>query len=451
MGRDEGDDVVSVGQLGEAVGVAPRRVAVGLLSAVLDHRRTLDALLEVDASGTSLGRLEDRDRRFVRAVVSTALRHHGTIATIVSKLIARPPRKAGEFTRIVEIAAAQILFMDIADHAAVSIAVDLIGQDRDARRYKALANAVLRRMTREREALLADVDIPRCDTPDWLWQRWADAYGEDTTRRVAEAQAGEPALDISVRDDPAVWAERLGGIVLPTGSVRIADAGSVPALAGFDDGAWWVQDAAAALPAMVLGDVAGKRVADLCAAPGGKTAALAARGAAVTSVDVSAERLKRLAANLKRLDLSADVVAADILDWEPADAFDAVLLDAPCSATGTIRRHPDVAWLKRPEDVAGLAAKQARMIERAAGWLKPGGTLVYCACSLEPEEGEAHMAAMTDRLALKLLPVDPAEIGGLSEVVTPSGAIRTLPCHLQNPNSRLSGLDGFFIARLQAA
>ncbi|WP_421725744.1 RsmB/NOP family class I SAM-dependent RNA methyltransferase [Bauldia sp.] len=433
----------------EALGIAPRRVAVALLSAVLDQGRPLDSLWDADEGRASFGRLDERDRRFARAIVTTALRRHGTIAAILAGLIAKPPKKAGSFDRVLEVAAAQILFMDTADHAAVSIAVDLVGQDRAARRYKGLANAVLRRIVRDRPALLAAIDTPVADTPDWLWERWTRTYGIPIAGAIAEAQRLEPALDLSVKADPDTWAERLDGVVLPTGTVRLATGGAITTLPGYGEGAWWVQDAAAALPALVLGDVADMRVADLCAAPGGKTAALAARGASVTAVDISSARLERLAANLDRLQLSAEIVAADVLSWEPAAPFDAVLLDAPCTATGTIRRHPDVAWLKRPGDIATLAGLQAQMMECAIRWVKPGGTLVYCTCSLEPEEGEARIAALSDRTDVAPLPINPAEIGGLQEVVTDSGTIRSLPCHLRQADPRLSGLDGFYVARLR--
>jgi 16S rRNA (cytosine967-C5)-methyltransferase len=433
----------------DKAGFAARQVAATLLSAVLDQRQPLDSLIDAADSGSAFNRLPERDQRLARAIVATALRHRGEIDAALDKLIARRPRRAGALFRILEIAAAQILFMEVADHAAVSTAMDQIGGDRDGRHFKGLANAVLRRLARERETVLEGTDRARLDTPEWLWARWTKAYGEETTRRIVEAHRVEPSLDLSVRSDPAGWAEKLGGIVLATGTVRLVLSGPVSALPGYADGEWWVQDAAAALPARLLGDVSSKRIADLCAAPGGKTAQLAAAGAEVTAVDISVERLKRLAQNLARLDLPANVVEADILTWNPPDPFDAILLDAPCSATGTIRRHPDAAWLKRPEDVATLAALQARMIDRAVDWLKPGGTLVYCTCSLEKEEGEDQLARAIDRHRLQMLPVAPAEVGGVVELVAPGGALRTLPCHLPGPTPRLSGLDGFFIARLR--
>jgi 16S rRNA (cytosine967-C5)-methyltransferase len=306
---------------------------------------------------------------------------------------------------------------------------------------------VLRRLARDKAAIRGGLDAARLDTPDWLWQRWTKTYGEAGARKIAEAHLVEPALDLSVKSDAAGWAERLGGIVLPTGSVRFVPSGPVEDLSGYAEGEWWVQDAAAALPAKLLADFAGKRVADLCAAPGGKTAALAAAGANVTAIDISAPRVARLRSNLARLKLIAETVVADILDWTPGEPFDAVLLDAPCSATGTIRRHPDIALLKKPEDIESLAALQERMIDRAVGMLKPGGILVFCTCSLEPEEGETQFERALSRYGLTALPIDPAEVGGLAPIITPKGTIQTLPSQLPAANPRLSGLDGFFIGR----
>jgi 16S rRNA (cytosine967-C5)-methyltransferase len=420
---------------------------VSLLTAVVEMRRPLDATLESDAAFAAL---DARDRALARAIVGTTLRRYGTIEAILASLIAKRPRGAGRLNRILEVAAAQLLFMGIADHAAVSVAVDQLAADRDGAHFKGLANAVLRRIARERGDLVAQFAVPEADTAEWLWHRWVAHYGAASAAAIAEAHRVEPSLDLSVKSDPDGWAQKLDGIVLPTGSVRTMAGGDIPSLPGYAEGEWWVQDAAAALPARLAGDVAGKRVADLCAAPGGKTAALASAGAVVTAVDISASRLQRLAANLARLRLSAETVAADVLKWQPPEPFDVVLLDAPCTATGTIRRHPDVVWLKRAEDVSALARVQAAMIEKATAMLKPGGTLIYCTCSLEPEEGEAHLAPTLARLPLELVPVAAAEIGGLAEATTAQGTVRTLPSHLPDAaQPRLSGLDGFFIMRLK--
>ena len=428
-------------------GLAARAAAASLLAGVLDRRQPLDALLDADRA---FGALTDRDRRLARAIASTTLRRYGEVHALLDRLIEKKPPRSRDFFHVLEIAVTQVLFMEVADHASVSIAIDQISADPKARHLKGLANAVLRRIARERDALIAYIDSARLDTPEWLWDRWVATYGDESARAIAEAHLGEAPLDISVKHDPAGWASKLGGAVTATGSVRLAGTHGVEGLAGYDDGDWWVQDMAATLPARLLGDVAGKRVADLCAAPGGKTAALAAAGAEVTALDISANRLKRLSANLARLSLSAETVAANLLDWQPGEPFDAVLLDAPCSATGTIRRHPDVAWLKTAEDIATLAEVQARMIDRAAAMLKPGGTLIYCTCSLEPEEGEAQLAGALARTGLTLKPVDAAEIGGLAAAITPEGTIRTLPCHDAGPGVP-PGMDGFFVMRLDKA
>jgi 16S rRNA (cytosine967-C5)-methyltransferase len=233
--------------------------------------------------------------------------------------------------------------------------------------------------------------------------------------------------------------------VLPTGTLRRSAGGSVMALPGYDEGAWWVQDAAAALPARLFGDLAGREVIDLCAAPGGKTAQLAAAGARVTAVDRSARRLDRLVANFNRLSLPIDAVAADALSWRPPNPVDAVLLDAPCTTTGAIRRHPDVPHLKLPEDVTRLATVQESLLRAAAEMLRPGGTLVYCTCSLEPQEGVQRIEALLRAGApVERRPIDPAEIGASAEWITDAGDLRTLPCHL----AEYDGLDGFFCARL---
>jgi 16S rRNA (cytosine967-C5)-methyltransferase len=433
-------------------GVAARAVATALYSSVLDRSQPFDRLIDPVSGDTAYRALAPRDRRLVHAIVATALRRKGEIEAVLNRLIEKkPPKRSGPLARILEIAATQILFLDLPDHAVVSVALEQLIADRDARHFKGLANAVLRRLARDKETVRAGLDAARLDTPNWLWQRWLESYGEATTRRIAEMHLVEPSLDLTVKSAPELWAERLGGIVLPTGSVRLVPSGPIEALAGYAEGEWWVQDAAAALPAQLLGPLAGKRVADLCAAPGGKTAQIALAGAHVTAVDTSATRLRRLRDNLSRLRLEAETIAADLLQWNPAEPFDAVLLDAPCSSTGTIRRHPDIARLKRPGDISGLSALQEQMLDRAVTLLKPGGILLYCTCSLEPEEGEIQYERAIARHGLKPLPVEPREIGNAIEVITPRGTIRTLPSHLAAGDVRLAGLDGFFVGRCQKA
>jgi 16S rRNA (cytosine967-C5)-methyltransferase len=433
--------------LAEAPGLAARRLAAEILEGVLHRRGPLEEQLE-DKSAALAG-LPARDRALTRRLAATVLRRLGTLRHLLGLFLDRGlPADAPRVETALLLGAAQILWLEVPDHAAVDLAVRLVQADRRDARYVSLVNAVLRRFARDGAQRLAGLDVAALDTPDWLMARWVTTYGAATARAIAAAHSQEPALDFTVKSDPEHWARTLGGRVLPTGSVRAIVHGPVSALPDYDQGAWWVQDAAAALPARLLGEVRGLRVADLCAAPGGKTAQLAAAGARVTAVDRAPKRLDRLRENLARLGLAAEAVVADATEWQ-ADPFDAVLIDPPCSSTGTIRRHPDVAWLKRDTDIAALASLQRRLLAHAAELTKPGGVLVYCVCSLEPEES---VDVVRDLLAgdarLRRLPVSAAELHGLGELVTPDGDLRTLPCQLPDPDSRMAGLDGFYAARL---
>ena len=418
-------------------GLAARRVAADILDAVLRQHRPLDEQFDGAGANAGLAGLPDRDRALTRALVATTLRRLGTLRHLIGLFLdSGLPAQARRVEIVLLIGAAQILFLDVPDHAAVDLSVRLARADRDAIHFTGLVNAVLRRVAREGAERLAALDAVALDTPEWLLKRWTQTYGEATARAIAAANGKEPALDLTVKSDPESFAAQLGGRVLPTGTVRTIVHGTITALPGFAEGAWWVQDAAAALPARLLGDVAGLRIADLCAAPGGKTAQLIAAGAAVTAVDRAPARLNRLRENLARLSLAAELVCADVEEWQ-AGPFDAVLLDAPCSSTGTIRRHPDIPWLKQAADIAKLAAFQGRLIERAAALTKPGGTLVYCTCSLEPEEGENIVAGLLARAAsMRQAPIAAAEIFGRGEFITKDGDLRTLPCHF--PDRRIA-------------
>lgn len=433
-------------------GLAARRIAADILDGVLRRKRPLDEQLDDQAAHPDFAALPDRDRALVRALATSTLRRLGTLRHLTGHLLARGlPADAPRVETALLLGAAQILLLDVPDHAAVDLAVRLCQADRRAARYAGLVNAVLRRVAREGAQYLAGVDAAALDTPDWLLARWTKSYGAETARAIAIANGREPGLDFTVKRDPDYWAAALGGRVLPTGSVRAIVHGPVSQLTGFNEGAWWVQDAAAALPARLLGDVKGLAVADLCAAPGGKTAQLAAAGAKVVAVDRSEARLKRLAQNLARLGLAAEAVAADAAQWR-SGPFDAVLLDAPCSSTGTIRRHPDIPWLKQEADIAKLAAVQRRLIAQAAELTRPGGTLVYCTCSLEPAEGiEVVSDLLSGNPNVRRQPITSAEQEslGLGQWLTSDGDLRTLPCHLGDPDSRMAGIDGFYAARLQ--
>jgi 16S rRNA (cytosine967-C5)-methyltransferase len=437
----------------EVPGLAARRIAADILDGVLHKHRTLDEQLDGAAAHPGLKTLSDRDRALMRRLVATILRRLGTLGHVLSRLLDRGiPTDAPRAQSALLIGAAQILWMEVPDHAAVDLSVRLVQSDRRAAKYAGLVNAVLRRCAREGQPLIDEVKSQTLDVPPWLLARWTAHYGTSVARDIAVAIGHEPSLDITVKADAAQWATRLHGETLPTGTVRTLLQGPVTMLPGFTEGQWWVQDAAAALPARLFGDVAGKTIADLCAAPGGKTAQLAQAGARVVAVDRSPGRMARLRDNLARLALEAETVVADAAEWQGGNnsgAFDGVLVDAPCASTGTIRRHPDVAWLRQEADIAALMGVQKRLLQKAVALLRPGGTLVYCTCSLEPEEGEQAISELlATEPALRRVPVEAGELAGLTGVVTAQGDLRTLPCHLPHDDPRLGGLDGFYAARL---
>lgn len=431
-------------------GLATRKVAVEILEAVLRNRQPLDEQLSGKMAPAGFLALDDRDRSLTRNIVATSLRRLGSLRHLFNRFLDKGfPPDAPQLEFILMTGATQILFLDVPDHAAVDLSVRLVRANKHQAHYSGLINAVLRRVAREGKKVLVKADVAALDTPAWLLHRWGKSYGSETAHAIAVANGREAALDLTVKSDPAGWAERLNGQVMPNGSVRLIAHGLVPQLPGYDGGEWWVQDAAAALPARLFGDIRGKTVADLCAAPGGKTAQLAQAGAKVVAVDRSKVRLARLQDNLKRLNLDADIVVADAAVWD-AGPFDAVLVDAPCSATGTIRRHPDIPWQKQPNDIEKLAALQQRLLDNAVRITRPGGLIVYCTCSLEPEEGEAAIASFLARTpAVGRRPIMASEIFDQGQFLTPDGDLRTLPSHWPSEDPRLGGLDGFFAARLQ--
>lgn len=433
-------------------GLAARKAATRLLAAVVDARTPLDGLTDHEHGHPQYRALDMRDRALVRAILVTALRFRGTIERLIARRLERPlPANAHALSHILHVAAAQILFLDVPDSAAVDLAVTHAKSDPRTARFSGLVNAVLRALVRVKERALP-VELARNDeAPEWFARRLVDAYGPERAAAILAAHRVEAPVDFTVRSDPDRWAGQLGGIVLPTGTVRVGRlAAPVAELPGFEEGAWWVQDAAAALPARMLGDVAELDVADLCAAPGGKTAQLALAGARVTAVDTSKSRLKRLAANFDRLKLKADLIEGDLATLSPPRQFDAVLLDAPCSSTGTVRRHPDVPWTKSPEDIEKLANLQRRLLARAVEWVKPGGRIVFSNCSLDPLEGETLVAEFLEGgHGIVADPVQPGELAGADAFLTSLGTLRTTPAHLDLGSPELSGLDGFFAARMR--
>ncbi|WP_431320868.1 RsmB/NOP family class I SAM-dependent RNA methyltransferase [Rhizobium sp. YTU87027] len=427
-------------------GLQVRAAAAKILAAVVDRKLSLDGALDNEHGNPVYKALNEGDRALVRAILNATLRHLPRIDAAISRLLESPlPEGARALHHVLAIAAAQILYLDVPDHAAVDLAVEQSNQDPRNRRFAKLVNAVLRRLGREKDHILAEINSTPV-MPEWFLDRLERAYGKERAQSISESQLEPAAIDLTVKDDAQGWAGRLGGFVLPTGGVRLAAfEGSVPSLEGFAQGAWWVQDAAASIPAQLFGDLAGKRVADLCAAPGGKTAQLILAGGKVTAVEQSENRIKRLRANLDRLGLNAETVASDLTKYEPVELFDAILLDAPCSSTGTTRRHPDVLWAKGPEDIAKLAALQERLLRHAITLLKPGGTIVFSNCSLDPAEGEDVAArVLSDAPMLERVAIEAEHWPGLESAISPLGEFRTTPDMLEVPSGFAGGLDGFY-------
>jgi 16S rRNA (cytosine967-C5)-methyltransferase len=419
-------------------GLPARAAALDVLLCALSHRGGLDEAL----SRAPFTRLAPRERAFARALVMLALRRLGQIDQALDARLQKPPPEA--VRAVLRLGAAQLFYMDAPDFAAVSTSVDLAAARKDARPFKGLVNGVLRGLAREGKP----ADDAALLAPDWLMARWRAAYGEEAARRIAAMVPDEPSTDLSLRDpaDAADLAEALKAQALPGGSLRAGLKGDLADWPGFGEGRWWVQDASAALPARLLHAGPGQTALDLCAAPGGKTLQLAAAGAEVTAVDRSAARQGRTGENLTRIGLAAELVAADAAAWPDDRLFDAVLLDAPCTSTGTFRRHPDVLWAARPGEIAKLAEVQARLLDSAAARLKPGGRLVYCVCSLEAEEGEGQVEPFLKRHPdLRLDPIAPGEGGAPAASVTAQGLLRVLPFHVDG------GADGFFAARFVRA
>ncbi|MGE7198732.1 RsmB/NOP family class I SAM-dependent RNA methyltransferase [Brevundimonas naejangsanensis] len=420
------------------IGVEARLVAGLLLNAALEKRTGLDEAL----SQSPARDLPPQDRAFARAVAMAALRRLGEIDQILERRLQKAPPLA--VMTILRIALAQTLVLETPAFAAVSTAVKLAERDPKTRPYKNLVNAVLRGVGRDGPGLTT----AEANLPDWLAQRWKATYGEAALIGLALATREEPATDLTAKPgvDPAELAASVDGEALPGGTVRTGKRGDVASWPGFEAGDWWVQDAAAAVPARLLAVKPSETALDLCAAPGGKTLQLAAAGAEVTALDRSEARLKRLRQNFERMNLTAEVVAVPGEDWEDDRTFDAVLLDAPCTATGTYRRNPEVLRATRPADVAKLADVQHRLLDAAAEKVKPGGRLVYCVCSLEREEGETQVIAFLRRNpAFRTVAAVPAQVGAPDEALTPEGWLRLLPSQW----AEKGGLDGFFAARLE--
>lgn len=414
-------------------GLPARAAALDLLTAALSRR----AGLEEGLNHPALAALESRDRAFSRALAMATLRWLGPIDTALQARVKKAP--PDQIIQVLRLGAAQLLVLKTPAHAAVGATVDLAAAQKGGLPFKGLVNAVLRGLDRDRPNL----NDPTLMAPTWLAARWRAAYGAEAALAIAAQIGEEPATDLTLKDDAGDLIAALEAEVLPGGSLRVGLKGEVSTWPGFAEGRWWVQDASAAIPARLLNLEPGHSVLDLCAAPGGKTLQLAAAGARVTALDKSAGRIKRVSENLLRAGLPAEVIVADAAEWRDGRTFDAVLLDAPCSATGTFRRHPDVLWVASPADIPKLAAVQARLLASAARRVKPGGRLIYCVCSLESEEGEGQIAAFLARHSgFEIDPIDPGEGGAPEASLRADGTLRILPHHLRG------GTDGFYVARL---
>lgn len=437
--------------LSEKPGLAARQAAARLLAAVVDRKISLDGMLDENNGNPAYRALPPADRALTRAILNAALRHLPQIEAMIASLLQTPlPEGARALVHVLNVAAAQILYLDIPDRAAVDLAVEQANLDPRNRRFASLTNALLRRLSREKETLLADFGSRVPSLPAWFFDRLVEIYGTDHAKAIAEAQSVPAAVDLTVREDASLWAEKLGGILLPTGSIRLSHyRGLISDLEGYQEGAWWVQDAASAIPARLFGDVRGKRIVDLCAAPGGKTAQLIAAGAEVTTLDMSASRLKRLQENLDRLQMKADLLEGNAGEFKPDSLFDAALLDAPCSSTGTVRRHPDIPWTKSMDDIRKLAGVQERLLRHALTVVKPGGLVVFSNCSLDSLEGEEMVKRVLAECGASRVPVTPSMLPGLADALTAEGEVRTTPAMLRRDDPAESGLDGFYACVLR--
>lgn len=416
--------------------VSSRLGAFYLLEAVLVDKKPLEFV-----EHRTLKSMAPKDRGLARMIAYTALRHNIELDLMIKHFVDEDIFTP-QVDIFIKVGLTQILYLDVPDHAAVSETINAVFGK--ALPSKGMINAILRRGVDEGQAFL-NAHTDTINIPKYLWRSWVNVYGEKKARHILNVLHSQAPVDISVKSNPEHWAETLGGHVLPTGGVRLGKVGTLTKLDGFEDGAWWVQDMAAQIPVHIMGDIAGKNIIDLCAAPGGKTSQLLARGANVIAVDHNEFRLKRLQENMDRLGLqdTLEVVLCDAVKYKPKEKADWVLLDAPCSATGTIRKNPDLPFLKDDALIKSVAKLQAQMLEKAVGMVKDGGHIIFATCSLQPQEGEMHLDALPDDI--KIAPIKRREMGDLYPCITPRGAVRTLPTHY----GEHGGMDGFFIARFK--
>lgn len=410
-------------------------MALAVLEAVLEESASPDQAFTAQLAKT---KLSESDRGLAWHIVHTTLRYRREADAAATPHLRDPDALPTAIHLLLWMGYVQLQVMEMPAHAVISTTVELSKREAGGH-LSGLVNAVMRKLASA--GAPDDIDRGLVNLAPWLKARWQDIYGKAQATAIASQMLVPPLLDATVKGDASAWAEQVGGIMLPNGSVRLPSATDVTQLPGFGEGRFWVQDAAAALPISLLGNLSGKSVIEVGAAPGGKTAQLAAAGAKVTALDISESRVERLRANLVRLKLFADIVVTDALQYKPPAAVDLVVLDAPCSATGTLRRHPELGWQKDADDVTRLASLQAQLLDHAAGWIKPGGELLFMTCSLEPEEGEAQLKGFLQRHSdYKVEPLTPP-----FGTVQADGSLRLLPTDLK----QVGGNDGFFVARLR--
>lgn len=434
-------------------GLSVRLAALRFLSAVIDKKQPLDALVDHEHGHPHYLSLSTADRLLLRAILSSSLRHRAEILQIVDLLIHKNlPKGATALQHLLTISLAQLLYLNVPDYAVINSAVNIAKKDPRLSRFSSLINAILRNFCRGKDKLTAKL-APQDKAPSWLRQELESFYGVEKSNLIFYRQTLEPSLDITVKSNPTLWAEKLEALLLPNGSLRLLNPHQdITKLPGFSEGEWWVQDFSAAIPATLLGDIKDKNIADLCSAPGGKTAQLISQGAKVTAVDISANRLNRLKKNLDRLSYQAEYIVADLRKFTPKQIFDGILIDAPCSSTGTIRRHPDILWTKNPEDITKISQIQFELLEASFAMVKKGGVIVFSNCSILPEEGEKLVTSILDKYSdiIKLEPFQPNELpDSLHNLITTDGCLRTTPADFHAEDDLLSGMDGFFAARFK--
>ena len=420
----------------------PRTLAADIMEDVIIRRTPFETSL---SKGLQFRNLSRRDRAFCFNLVLTTLRRRGQIDDLINSCLERPLGTKGERAMILlRLGVAQIAFLDVKPYAAVDTSVKL-AESRKLVHYKKLINAILRKVAKEGVAVVQRQNAEKLNTPVWLWKTWKKVYGSAACYNIAKAHQTQPPLDITVKKDPEAWATKLSGTNIFGNTVRLKHGQYIEGLQGYSEGDWWVQDLAASIPVMLFGNVRNLCVADLCAAPGGKTAQLLSRGAKVIALDWSHRRVDILEQNMKRLKFEPNIIVEDACNWQPKQPLDAVLIDAPCSSTGTVRRNPDIFYTKTKKDVEKLVGTQIALIRAAQKIVKKGGVIVFSTCSLLPQEGpDLIESVLIEDKTLSRSPISAEELGLMPGSVTETGDLRTLPFHYGN----FGGMDGFYAVRL---